>query len=301
MIHALFGENTFASLQELKKIIAEFEGTPEIFDGETLSVKQLPDLFMAATLFASKRLIIIKNSSENSVLWNVLGDWLPRLSDDIDLVLVDTKPDKRTSTYKAIKSVARLQEFSLWTERDYAAASKWVQEEARRHGISLSMALARLLVERVGVDQWALYKSIEKLALLDNVTEENLIDSTDARPQDNVFILFETALKGDRNVLIKQIRSLQRHEDPHRVLALLASQAFQLAATHAAVEGDNPAKDFSIHPFVASKLKQQARRLDQPTMQKIISALADADNDMKQSRGEPWLVVERELLTIASL
>lgn len=301
MIHALFGENTFEASQELKKIIAEFEGTPEIFDGEALTVKQLPDLFMAATLFASKRLVVIKNASENNALWSVLGDWLPRLSSDIDLVLVDTKPDKRTSTYKAIKSVARIQEFPLWTERDHTSASGWVQEEAKRHGFILSAPLARLLVERVGIDQWALYKAIEKLALLDEVTAENLIDSTDARPQDNVFILFETALKGDRSALMKQIHSLQRHEDPHRILALLASQAFQLAATHAAVTGDNPAKDFSIHPFVASKLKQQAKHLDQPTIQKIIIALADADNDIKQSRGEPWLVVERALLTIASL
>lgn len=300
MIYALFGENSFAASQELERLVNEFGDKPEKYDGENLSIKDLPDIFMSTTLFSSQRLIIIKNIASNTAIWNVLGEWLPRLADDITLVLMDAKPDKRTSTYKALQKTATIKDFPAWTERDSLTAQKWVQTEAKRQGVELSAQLAKLLVQRIGVNQWALFREIEKIGLLGTVSEQDIIDSTDARPQDNVFSLLELALKGERRSVAEQIRSLKRHEDPHRLLALLASQVVQLAAVQAAGSDDNPVKDFAIHPFVASKLNQQAKKLTKTDMRRIITALADADSDMKQSRGEPWLLIERALLTITA-
>lgn len=299
MIRALFGENSFAITRELEKVIAGFDGVAEKYDAEALTVKQLPDLFMAVTLFAEKRLVIIKNIAENSSLWSALADWLPRVSADIDLILVDAKPDKRTTTYKAIKNLATVQEFPVWTERDTAAAQRWVVEEAAQRGVKLDSALGKYIVERVGADQWQLAGVIEKAALLEAVNKETIDTITDARPQDNVFSLFELALGGKRGELARQIRSLELHEDPHRLFALLSSQAFQLAVVHSAKPEDDPVKDFGIHPFVASKLRQQAKYFTAREAAHILTLFADADRDMKQSRGEPWLVIEKTLLAVA--
>lgn len=46
---------------------------------------------MGVSLFATKRLIVIRGLSENKVIWPVFGDWLPKVSDDIHLVLIERR------------------------------------------------------------------------------------------------------------------------------------------------------------------------------------------------------------------
>lgn len=111
MITLLTGENGFEIERALKRIVTDFEGTPEKIDGSELELRQVPDLLMGVSLFADKRLLIIKNLSENKAVWADFGDWLERVSDDIHLVLVEPKPDKRTRTYKDLQKAAEVKEF----------------------------------------------------------------------------------------------------------------------------------------------------------------------------------------------
>ena len=111
MITLLVGDNSFEIRRALDHIIESFDGQVEKVDGSTLEVKQLPDLLMGATLFAEKRLVVIKDLSENTGLWTTLVDWLPRLSEDTHLVLVEEKPDKRTKTFKELQKIAKVKEF----------------------------------------------------------------------------------------------------------------------------------------------------------------------------------------------
>jgi DNA polymerase III delta subunit len=92
---------------------------------------------------------------------------------------------------------------------------------------------------------------------------------------------------------------LSPQEDPYALFALLTSQANTLAAVAYADGDDVPAKDFAIHPFVASKLSRHAKRLGKGRVAHIIEAFAKTDADMKRSRAEPWLLIQQLLLTIA--
>ena len=106
MITLLTGENSFELREALQSIVKGFDGNAERIDGANLELRQLPDLIMGGTLFAEKRLVVISGLSNNSALWQKLPEWLPRVSDDVHLVLVDEKPDKRTVSYKSLKEVA---------------------------------------------------------------------------------------------------------------------------------------------------------------------------------------------------
>lgn len=298
MIYFFAGENSFEVSRAVKALADSFDGAIEKFDGTELDVKDLPNLLMGMTLFSDKRLVIVKDASSNTTLWSSLPDWIERLSDDITLVLAEGKPDKRTTVYKTLKANSAYQEFASWTDRDRGAAENWVQDEAKVLGINLDRRLARVLVDRVGVDQWMLHSSLEKLSLLPTVSEEGIVDTIDAQPTENVFNLFEAALSGKVSQLQKMIRTLELSEDPYRLFALLSSQAFQLAVIHAAGRDDNPAKDFGIHPFVVSKLSGYARTLNKADIRRIITAFANSDGDMKSSSADPWMLIERALLTV---
>jgi DNA polymerase III delta subunit len=299
MITLLVGENTFERDRAVAKLVAGFDGVAEQVDGSALEMRHIPDLLMGSTLFADKRLVIIKNLSENSVVWSEFYKWLPRISDDIALVLVETKVDKRTVTYKDLKKSATIQEFLAWSDRDESKAENWLVGEAKTLGFSLDKKSAHQLVERAGVDQWRLYHALEKLALLDDITAESIVDIVEPNLTENVFNLFETALMGNTTRIHGMIRTLELNEEPYKLFALLSSQAVQLAAIAAASPTDNPAKDFGIHPFVVSKLSRYAKQLGKSGTASVVTILADADIDMKSSRGEPWLLIERALATIA--
>lgn len=301
MITLLTGENSFEIDRSVQAIISSFNGRPETYDGIELGMNDLPNILMGATLFANERLVIIKNLSENKQIWEALTDWLPRLSDDVHVVLVEPKPDKRTRAYKELVKVGSIKEYKPWGDRDAVLAQKWVIEEAQKQGMKLDQNNARLLVDRVGLDQWELWHALQKLAVLDEISSQTISDVIDAHPRENVFNLFEAALRGDAQRVSAMLRTLEVTEDPYMVFGLLSGQAFQLIALmNAEKPTSEVAKDIGAHPFALGKLEPYAKKRKTDGKQ-IIAIFADADTAMKTSGGEPWLLIERALIKVASL
>ncbi|MDB5166935.1 MAG: hypothetical protein JWN26_80 [Candidatus Saccharibacteria bacterium] len=299
MVTLLTGDNTFEIGRELERIIIGFSGVAERVDGSELDPRQLPNLLMGTTLFADKRLVIIRDLSQNKTIWADFADWLPRVSDDINLVLVDSKPDKRTVTYKELKKIAQVIEHDAWTERDDLKANRWVSDEAENMGIKLNTKSVQKLVGRVGTDQWSLFHALEKLALAGDITDEIIESVIDVNPTENVFTLFDAALRGDAVTVTQMIKTLELTNDPYRLFALLSGQAFQLAALAVSEQTDTVAKDLGVSPYVLSKLASIAKKLGRGGVRKVIRTFASADDDMKLSRAEPWLLIERALIQVA--
>ena len=302
MIRLLVGENSFENERALQAAVSSFEGTAERFDGAELDLKQLPDLLMGVSLFADKRLVAIKSLSENKTVWAQFGDWIPRVSPDIHLILVETKPDKRTKTYKDLLKAADVHESKLWTDRDAAAAEAWAATEAKRLGFELDKKCARFLVARVGVDQWLLSQALHKLAVAETVSVEAIEDIIEPNPTENVFMLFESALRGDAPKVKRMLETLAVTEDAYKLLGLLSGQAVQLAVlTLADKPSAEVAKDMGVHPYALSKLTSAAGRLGRGGAKKIVAAFAEADEASKSSAADPWLLVERALMKVACL
>lgn len=300
MITVLTGENSFEISRALDALVRSFDGDAEKIDGSELELARLPDLLAGGTLFATKRLVIIKGLAENKQLWDVLPDWLERTDDDVHVVLVEPKPDKRTKTYKELKKHADMREYMPWGDRDVMAAEKWTAEEAARQGLSLDRKLAQLLVARVGLDQWQLYHAIEKLAVLERVTADVIERTIEANPTENVFNLLDAALRGDTKKVGQMIRTLQLNQDPYMTFGLLSGQAFQLAALTAT---DQPASaiasSIGAHPYALGKLAPHAKKLGRGGAKRIVAIFADADMAMKSSATDPWLLIEQALVKTA--
>lgn len=299
MITWLVGENSYEVRQALLSIESQFDGVSERIDGTELSTTQLPELLMGVSLFSSARLVVITDISLNNSLWEKLPEWLGRVSDDIHVVFIDAKPDKRKASYKALRAAADVREFPAWTDRDMQRAEQWAASHASSLGLSIDPRALRYLVDRVGLDQWQLANSLASLSLLDTVTKEAIDDLVPPNLQENIFQLFEIALEGKSQQVAQQLKTLALQEDPYALFALLNSQVLTLAAVTFAGNDANPAKDFGIHPFVASKLTRHGTRLGKQRVGGILELFAKTDADMKRSRAEPWLLMERTLLEVA--
>lgn len=303
VITLLSGENDFELTKKLAQLRAGFEGTAERFDAADLTREQLADIFAGQTLFALKRMIILDMPSANGDLWQNIAAWAERLSGDTLLVFVEPKPDKRTSTYKWLKKNADVQEFQPLDERDVRGLAKWVEEYARETGLRLTGHQAQRLASMAGSNQWELAHAVDKLALVDEVTDEWIDNVVQASPSENVFALFETVLNDDVARLHDMLAALRQSEDPYRILGLINSQALQLTAL---VYGDGNVSKVasdtgasSSYPF--QKLASFAVRLGKSQVRDMIALLADADIRLKSSDADPWVVLESTLVRIASL
>jgi len=299
MITVLSGENSFEREHALKAIVVRFEGAPEKIDGSLVELRQLPDLLMGTTLFAEKRLVIIKELSSNKSVWADFADWIVRLSDEIHLVIVESKLDKRTKTYKELKKSADVREFNLYTERDAPKIEQWVMNIASEKKIVLDSQDARFLVARVGLDQWTLYRALEKLAIVDVVNQKVIEELIDPSPNESVFALLESALKGDSDSVVRILRALNLTEDPYRLFGLLSGQVFQLLALFVGDKRESEiAKDLGVHPFTLSKMSLYLKGINRTRMSVIVSAFVEADDGLKTSQAEPWLLIERALVKV---
>lgn len=302
VITLLTGENDFETKQALDAIVASFDGAAEKLSGDGLEIAHLPELLTGVTLFADKRLIVVSDLSANKTVWDALPDWLPKVGDEIHLVLVEAKPDKRTKTYKDLKKLADVKEHAIWGDRDTFAAQTWIVAEARRQGFDLDKKSAQMLVERIGHDQWALYHALQKLAVLDEVTPKVIQDIISATPTENVFNLLDAALRGDARKVQTMIKTLQRSQDPYMTFGLLSGQVFQLAAlTVSEKPAPEVASGIGAHPYALGKLAPHAKKLGRSGARKLVSIFANTDSEMKSIGIDPWLLIEKALIKTASL
>lgn len=303
MITFLIGENDYELTKKVAQLKIGFNGVAERFDAAELTREQLADIFAGQSLFAMKRMVIIDNPSVNTDLWNTISDWSDRLNSDTQLILIEPKPDKRTSAYKWLKKNTDVQEFPALDERNYRGISSWLETYAKAQDVRLTTQQLRRLIDRVGPNQWELAHGIDKLALANEVTDAWIDDVTQASPTENVFALFETVLNNDTERLRSMVQTLRLTEDPYRILGLMNSQALQLAVLTygegdiAKVVADSGAS--SAYPF--QKLAPFAVRLSKLQVRDMIGLLADADVRLKSSDADPWVVLENTLTRIASL
>ncbi|MAU33780.1 hypothetical protein CL689_05565 [Candidatus Saccharibacteria bacterium] len=298
MIEVFVGENTFGIKEAVAERVADFGGEVERYDGETLTPERLADLLGGGFLFADRRCVIIRDLSKNAVLWGQLPTWLDRIADTTQVLLIEEKLDKRTAGYKALKQAGALREFPAWGERDRQPAINWVLTRAKLLGVGLNTNLARHLVDRVGLDQWQLSAALEKLSLVDQVNEATIDEYIDAHPSESVFRVFELAIRGDRTQLQKTLDTLEMTEDAYALFALLSAQAVQLLAVTSAPAASDPAKDFGIHPFVVTKMRQLAKSSAAINPGRIVERFAVTDRQLKSSAADPWLLIRKTLIAL---
>ncbi len=108
MIKVFYGENRLAAEKAIKQLLGE---DYEIFEGENLTVGDLPSIFQGTSLFETEtRRILLKNLTENTEVWAKVGDYLETAH---DVIIWEPKIDKRSTGYKFLKDAGvELREFA---------------------------------------------------------------------------------------------------------------------------------------------------------------------------------------------
>lgn len=301
MITLLTGPNTYAIAEAVRLKKRAFSGETEVYDAGDLESRQLPDLFMGASLFSSQRLIVIRGVATNKSLWTDLEQWIERVPEESEIVLIETNPDKRTRTYKQLQKHGTVHEHK---ELDGITLQTWLQTYARSLGVDLTPDVSKFFVNRVGHDQWRLGSELEKLLLADKpITRELIQDIVEPYPEATAFELLDAVFRRDANRAQELIDLLTGREDPYQFFGLLSSQVMALLAL-ASSGGRRPgdiASDIGLHPFVVSKLQPVAREFGEGRLKQFVQQLADSDAKIKTSGIDPWQQLRLTLLSVCSV
>ncbi len=107
MIKLFTGDDRVKAKQEIIKLLGE---DYEIIDGSDINPNDLPSIFFGSTLFASHRKILIRDLAANKSVFDELPKYLHTHH---EVILFETKLDKRSATYKALKDQLEIREFKL--------------------------------------------------------------------------------------------------------------------------------------------------------------------------------------------
>ena len=298
MIHLLHGDNEFEKQAALATLIGDADVVRR--DGEELMLADMQEITIGQTLFTHSSVYVISKLSENSDIWMQL----PEISFDNDntIILVESKLDKRTKTYKWLQKTAKTQEFVPLSDRQKPQLISWCEVQARERGYKLTRKQIGMLIDRLGFDQLRLSNFLDQLALVEKITDALINDLVPLARSENVFDLFVAALSKDYETvhnIISYLESESGTDGAYQTMGLLASQATNLVALVLA-GGDNNmvAADLSVNPYVLQRLSSSARTIDIEHLRRINDALFQADIQMKTTGVNPWLLIETALVDL---
>lgn len=297
MITTLIGSNGFGLSQALQQIKTDFikdytEIGLEQYDGAELDPQKLPSILQALPFLADKRMVIIKQPSAQKALQEDLEKLLDTVTDTTELVIVEPKPDKRTSYYKVLQKQTELRDYK---ELDEYELAKWLVDQAKAKQAHVSNADASYLIRRLGVNQLLLNQELNKLVSYDPQITRRTIDLlTEPNPQSSVFDLLDAALSGNRKKVLELYHEQRQQKvEPLAIMGMLAWQLHILALLKTAkgLGASDIASQAKISPYVIRKTEAVAARCSlQQTKQwvrkasqldiKLKSQAIDADDAM---------------------
>ncbi|MBR6824946.1 MAG: DNA polymerase III subunit delta [Oscillospiraceae bacterium] len=273
---------------------------------ENFSVELLNDSLETLPMMADRSLIQVDevdffalDSSAQEQIITILQD----LPEHCCLVLtyLDFKPDKRKKKlWDTIEKHAQLAEFRHQGDRE---VSQWINRHFRELGKTIQVALCDYLRDLCNSSMTRLEGEIRKIcdysgaqeivrADIDAVVEPTL--------EGEVFNITDALSNRDFDRAMERLHVLfKMRMDAIPIVAAIGSQMQRLYGAKILKNADELVRIYSLSPKAAPFTMTHARRFSQAFCEKAVILCRDADKDLKSSREDSELIVERLILQLA--
>ncbi|MBN1331517.1 hypothetical protein JW978_01360 [Candidatus Dojkabacteria bacterium] len=298
MIILLEGENYFASLQEYKKKLKEFEksglAVEELrADGENFEMQL--DLTQNQGLFGTNTLYVLK---EFNRLNAAQTEKLELAAQNVDVLIIHSGSfDKRKSFYKNAKKSGQVFSFNRLKG---AELESWTNEKIKTSGLKLDKPARIEFFLRSNDDQHIILTEIDKLKKLQDegveITKEiveNLITDNSAI---SVWDLTDNLLASNKRGSIKELDKITRTSEYEQIVGLIVSQLRALYI--ASLVGTREKMiEYKIHPFIASKLVSKISKFPIEKVKKLYGKIVNMEIAVKTGKIDKDLALD--LLVLA--
>lgn len=270
-----------------------------ILDAEQQPVEALLDAAASPGLTLGTRLLLVLNAHK----WKVKArqQVVAYLQDPMPETCVAVEAETIAASdalFKAVKKLGGVLEYDLPKKYEMAG---WLGKLARGHGLHLSGAVARHLLDRCGADPGhaeRLEREVEKLAAYCGEVPASEAD-VDAicTPDDDarIFDLMDAVGHRERTRSFELLEAIyasgDSRNDANGVLYSLKRHIEKLDAASQLPHADHStaAKQLGVHPFTARKLLEQREQFDRRRLGRAYRALAEAEAGL---RGRPPVILE---------
>jgi len=227
------------------------------------------------------------------------------------LLYIEGEPDGRTKFGKLVKTWGDIHKnFPLPSEWDAPkAAEKFLQDEFKSKGLTVTSGLAMALVERVGSDFGMLAFEADKIATLAKLDKSPSVEGRHIRggmaaiAEASVFPIVDALAARSSKKLVKALAEVRRtsKDDPTiRVSRLIGSSVtkwFQ-AIFLDSLPPKAAAQELGINPwYFENKVLPAAQRWGKAGMVRLIADLAASERAVFNGALDPWVVLCTRLLS----
>ncbi len=281
MITSLVGPNIFLVQRKkgaIKKAYITEHGDMglENIDGQEAAYERIAEAVQSLPFLATKKLVFLQDPGTNKQFLENFETLLSDIPEITDVVIVESKPDKRTSYYKWLKKNT---DFYEHAELDARGLSKWIVEYTKELGHDITMQDALYLIDRVGTNQQLLSQEVQKLSLSGKKITRTTIDAlTEKTPHSKIFDLLDAAFTGQSNRALRLYKEQrQARVEPQEILAMIGWQLRQIALVKTAGDKHDVVSEAKMSPYSANKTKKIAQNISYSHLKQLVDGIVTLD------------------------
>jgi DNA polymerase-3 subunit delta len=284
-VYLLLGDDEERKARGVEKLRAG--RTVEAYDGSATGPESVVSACNSFSLFGDGPFVVLRNlDSWNAAQKAVVVDYLQDPAAGSDLILIGTKLGARERLLSAVKKSGEVHTFEQPTGK---ALVKWLVGHAKKSGLDLPEEVAEDLTARCSGDKMRLLQETEKLALYVGEGEATHDDVAVLCPPDvqsNIFAFVDSLAAGDRDRALRLLEELISTGEPPLRLTFMIRRQFQLVArARALIESGTPQREIAstlkVPPFVARKLDEQGRKLDDEDLERALALIQNLESGLK--------------------
>ena len=301
--YLLYGEEAYLKQQYKHKLVQALNPEDDTmnfnhYEGRNIDVKELIDLCETMPFFADRRVVLLEDTGFFKNKCDELADYMKELPDYLCLIFVENEVDKRNRMYKAVKAAGRIGEF---VQQDEKTLMRWAAGLLKKEGKMITQRDMELLLTMTGVDMGNLRMELEKIISYtgdrDVVTGEDIQQVCTTQTQNKIFDMVRAVTeKNQKRALDLYYELLALKEPPMRILFLLVRQYRMLFHVKALANQGYGRKEIAskagLHPFVAGKNMEQAKRFKMGQLRRVMEEGAQLEQDVKTGLLTDNLAVE---------
>ena len=259
----------------------------EAYDASAIGPETLVSACNSFSLFGEGPFVVLKDlDAWNAAQKAVIVDYLEDPSPGSDLILLGKKLGARERLLTAVKNSGEVHTFEQPTGK---ALVRWLVGHAKKVGLDLPEDVAEDLTNRCSGDKMRLLQETEKLVLYvgdGTATHDDVAALCPPDVQSNIFAFVDSLAAGERDKALRLLEDLIATGEPPLRLTFMIRRQFQLVArARALIERGIPRKEIAsllkVPPFVARKLEEQGRELDEEDLEGALAQIQGLESGLK--------------------
>lgn len=302
-IYLLFGEEGYLKRQYKNRLTSAMlpEGDTmnyACYEGKGIDLREVIDLAETMPFFADRRLIVFENTGFFKSGGTELADYMKTLPETTSFLFVESEVDKRSKLYKTVKAKGRAVELGF---QDEATLKRWVAGLVKKEKKQITEQTVVYFLNKTGTDMENITKELEKLYCYalerDAITKADVDAVCVTQISNHIFDMVDAvSQKKQQRALELYYELLALKEPPMRILFLMIRQYRILHQVKGLLKAGYGRKEIAsqagLHPFVAGKYMDLAKRFPTGELRAALEEGAELEQSVKTGKLADHLAVE---------